>query len=1236
MPADVRATDTLRTRRFRALRVIGAGGMGVVYEAIDEWRGGRVALKTLRTLEAESLVRFKNEFRRLQDIHHPNVVSLGELCEEDGRLFFTMELVDGVHLMQHVRPGSGARPPSPRVWRRADSSGLMAKIASRDPDAPWLRRDGDHFDEAKVRSSFGQLVKALRALHRANKIHRDVKPGNVLVTEAGRVVLVDFGLILDVDRDEDDTQIVGTAHYMAPEQAAGGQVGPEADWYSVGAMLYVALTGFYPFRVPPEQAIDLKQRVRPLRPAELVAEPLPPDLEQLAIDLLERDPTARPGAAEILRRLGVDDDTEPASLAPSGFVGRTGELGVLRAALRDVRRGAAVSLLIEGESGVGKSALLARFLDEQRGATVVLYGRCYERESVPYKAVDEVVDALGQRLARLPHAEVMRILPPDASLLGVAFPTLGRIEAVASATAAREVPDPRENRAQVFAALRELLRRFAARQPLAVAIDDLQWADADGLALLTEILRPPDAPAMLFLATVRSVGVSAIADRLPTARRMPLGPLPNGDAIALANRLLANADRDAPSIGLDALLAEAGGHPLFLDALLRHRLAQGGDAPVRLEDALATRITRLDPHARQLLEVIAVAGRPIPRAVAAHATGIAEGELERLEAALRAQNLARTAGADTIETYHDRIRETVLGRLDPATRRARNAEIGLALEANGSPELEALAAHFREAGDRVRAARYAVRAGDEAAQALAFDRAVELYRAAIELGSCNARALEERLGDALANAGRGAEAAAAYLAATTRDASIAPREALSLRRRAAENYLRSGYFDEGMASLRDVLAGIGMSVPRTPSVALALLLAKRAELRLRGLGMAPRREESVDPDVLERIDVCWSAAKGLGMIDNVRAAYFQTTNVLLALDAGEPYRAARALALEVPFVGVPGSSTRGRAIELLAEADALAHRTGNPHALGLVRLVSGTAFYLVGEFPDAVAELDRAETILRERCTGVAWERASGLTIGLWSRWFTGDLREFCRRVPLAIREAEERGDRYLATNLRSYFTNAHWLIQGDPARARDEAALAIERWSSAGFHLQHMHDMVALAQIALYEGDAREAYRVLDERWAKLEASLSLRMQTARVHVVHLRARAALALAATTTRRRDLLRRRSLLAEVDGAARSLEREDVAWALPLAASLRGASASIRGDAGEALDAMNRAAQGFRAAGMALFAATARKRLGALLGGERGAALSGEATRWMRAQGVVDPDRITRMLAPGFG
>src|SRR5262249_39320326 len=155
--------------------------------------------------------------------------------------------------------------------------------------------------------------------------------------------------------------------------------------YSMGVVLHVALTGSYPFQVAPRLALDLKQRSEAPPVGEL-APWLPADLSSLCADLLRRDPSARPSGAQVLARLGLEGESmeRPPSSRRLEFVGRLRELAALEEALAEARRGRAVTVLIEGESGVGKSALLRRFLERVPGDAQVLAGRCYERESVPY------------------------------------------------------------------------------------------------------------------------------------------------------------------------------------------------------------------------------------------------------------------------------------------------------------------------------------------------------------------------------------------------------------------------------------------------------------------------------------------------------------------------------------------------------------------------------------------------------------------------------------------------------------------------------------------------------------------------------------------------------------------------------------------------------------------------------------------------------------------------------------
>jgi len=1215
---------------YEIVGVLGSGGMGVVYRARDLRRGVTVAVKTMRQADAAAVARFKQEFRALLDVSHPNLVALHQLISDGRQWFIVMEYVEGVTFLDHVRGGAAPGPDGP---------------------GPGPLTGGGR---ERLRRALRGLAGGLAALHGAGKLHRDIKPSNVMVTPQGRVVLMDFGLVTTTGGDSTGGHAVGTAAYMAPEQAAGTRVTAASDWYSVGVMIYEALADRLPFLGHSLQVLMDKQRFEPPPPREFAPD-APEDLGQLCVELLRRDPAARPTSRAVLDRLGVDQaggggggGAQAGHSSQGGelpFVGRGPHLKALADALDDVAGGRTVVVSVHGRSGVGKSALVRAFLEGPACAdrAVVLAGRCYERESVPYKALDSLIDALGRHLRHLPAHEAAALLPRDVGPLVRVFPVLGRVGAVAAAPRrSTEVPDPQELRRRAFAALRELLARLGDRRPLVVVIDDLQWGDPDSLAVLTETLQPPDPPVLLLVACYRSE--EAVADPFlretpgaPRAagldrRELAVGPLAPAEARALAGHLLGAG----PGGRAEAVARESGGNPFFVAELARSATAGGssgetGGAPATLDGVLWSRVVRLPDDARRLLEVVAVSGGPLRPAAAWQCLGRG-GDERPVFALLRAARLVRGAGRaaddERVETYHDRVRETVVAHLSAGELCDCHRRLARVLEAAGGSDPETLGTHYRGGGDDARAGEHFARAAAGAAEALAFERAAALYQLALDLlpaTPVGRPRLLAALAEALANAGRGAEAARAYLAACD-GATVA--DALEHRRRAAMQFLISGHIDLGLDALRDVLAAIGLPLPRTPRRALVSLLWHRALLRVRGLGFRPRDTSEVAPAALTRVDVCWSAGVGLSNVDWIRGADFQSRGLLLALRAGEPYRVARALAVEAAQSATAGRPARTRTARLLGRADALAVESGRPYALGMVALARGVSGYLEGRWRDALSACDGAESVFRDRCTGVAWELDTAHAYALWALSHLGEWAELGRRFPVLVNEARERGDLYAEMNLSTYILSVVRIADDDPGSAREGLRRVAGQWSRDGYHVQHNDLVWAAVQTDLYAGDGRAAWDRITGHWPTLSRSLLMRVQFIRVAMLGLRARCALA-ASTPAGAGPLLR----VAARDAAR--LERERLPWADAQALTVRAGLAALRGRHGGAAAHLREAAARFRGCDMPLCAAAADLRLGAITGGPAGDALAGQAAAWMNSQAVRRPDRVADLFAPGF-
>ncbi len=1229
------------TERFEILRCLGTGAHGVVYEAFDRQQQCRVALKAPTSQGPTVLQLLREEFRGLQEIKHPNVICLGELLEDDGQTILTMELVEGGDFIEHVRSRVGQDPsgqslPPPPGSLDDQSPGSL----------PWCA-----VDEERLRDALLQLALGLVAIHTAGKVHRDLKPSNVRVTFAGRVVILDFGLICNVDESKslESFHLVGTVAYVAPEQAAFGTVGPEADWYSVGIMLYEALTGTVPYKGNTYEIINHKLTFTPPHPNTLVRG-VPDDLDQLCIDLLQFEPERRPTGEQVVQLLQTNRKMAevPGSLSKAPepiFVGREPELAALNAAMDRTRRYEMAAVIVQGESGIGKTALVQRFIRTTLSndpGLVVLSGRSFEREGRAYESMAALITEMCQWFKRIPDGDVLAMLPRGTQLVSDVFPSLNSVQAVQEVPAQSLRADlgPGEQRIRLFAAVRDLFGRVAQAHRIVIVLDDLQWADADSVAMLAEVLREPDAPSLMFVGLLRTDGSGAnkpaLEKLMSTCKpcRLVLECLAAHDSELLISTLT----EVQPSLSSDAARAiatKSGGHPLFIQEFVRFMRAHDAleAEECSLDDVLLARANELDSSAWKLLQLVAIAGRPVEREVISSATWLTSQAFRRRVRALRHANLVETADGPDIPkiwVYHDRTRRAVLERMSADEKKNAHRALAVAMESFRNQSPERLAMHWLEAGVQDRAVRHLLRAAESAEASLAFDHAVELYTTVLRMGGeASSFDVHLKLASALANRGRGADAGQAYLDAAERAEPNVKN--LELKYKAAEQFLRSGHVDQALAVAHVVLRALDVPFAKTPFLALLSALMRRVVVRLRGLHFTPRSQDTISSMELSRVDVCWSLATGLSIVDTIRGADFNVRALLLALRVGEPYRVVRALANEAMYLASSGVGNRTRVQTLLESVGKLEQTLGTAPATAWYRCACGLNDYFAGNFEPAALQLEDAESVLVERCVGMAWEIDSVRYWLLSCLAHAGRWAELSRRVPQVVAESLDRGDLFCATNLRLGVLNATWLVPHQVSEARRVAREASEEWSRNGFQVQHYLSMMSNAQLDLYEGNARDAYENLAVHWPAFARSLIPRVELTRILMVQLRARVALARAYEEKG----TGKRMYLAQAARYAKQVAREKPTCAKPLADLIEAGIRCMAGQTAQAVQHLEAAVLGFDSTGMRMHAAVARRRQGELVGGDEGKSLVLLANVYAAKQCIVNPSCWTAMLAPGF-
>src|SRR5690349_15734457 len=567
------------SNRYDIKSELGRGGMGVVYRASDPLLNRDVAIKLIppTLLNPETEQRFQREAQLVAQMDHPAVVPIYDFGKHDGSLFFVMPVVEGTNLR-------------------------------------WFQRDGAVILGEVIDIGI-QVADALEYSHSRSVTHRDIKPENIMVVrEDGgrlRVRIMDFGLARGAaeSRVTKTGTIAGTLSYMSPEQVSASGIDNRTDIYSLGTVLYEALTGEPPFSGELQSVLYRIVHEIPQPPRTMGAD-ISEELESIILTCIAKEPSKRPQRAsevvESLKRSQTRIHQSDLSksivmtktmmmprVALSPFIGRDKEQAELQKRLNVAMSGECQFVVVSGEPGVGKTRLLDEIENLARARKLlVLHGRTIEQDGAfPYQGFCEAIqeyfrlkDTVSSPHNRLDLSDVA----PDLVSL---FPMLTEISEIrGAATGDSKISQLSgsqgpENRTQVFELLARTITRLAAGKPLILFLEDLHAAEISIEALQYIVRRLGPTPTLI-VGTYRSSEVdnknhpltrmldSFRGDRRFTA--IALGPFSQAE-----HRLFLETLIGGPKLAdnlVEKLYEATEGNPFFTKELVRSLLDSGGIA----------------------------------------------------------------------------------------------------------------------------------------------------------------------------------------------------------------------------------------------------------------------------------------------------------------------------------------------------------------------------------------------------------------------------------------------------------------------------------------------------------------------------------------------------------------------------------------------------------------------------------------------------------------------------------
>ncbi|UCH66450.1 MAG: protein kinase [Ignavibacterium sp.] len=602
---------------YKILDKLGEGGMGVVYKAKDLKLKRDVAIKFLPrfdTINSEARERFKIEAQAAAALNHPNITTIHSIEDNQDDPFIVMEYIEGEDLKK-------------RGKSELHSFKDINQIAI-------------------------QICEGLLAAHEQGIIHRDIKSSNIMLTKKDQVKIMDFGLakISSGTQVTKETQTLGTAAYMSPEQAQGEKVDNQTDIWSFGVVLYEMLTGKLPFPGDYEQAVIFSILNEDPKPVEKTSErQIPDNFKQVVMRCLQKSKEERYSSIEeVLTDLSLEKQQAPISTGidyriefinqssidkEDSFTGREEQLKILYQKFKEIDTTNESTILIYGESGIGKSQLISKAQKEIDSLSInTIRGRClYKEGGLPYhpfvsgikNSISYVNENFIESLIQLSQNRGLNFnnrIPHIKSLLNFSNESVALL-----------------HKEQLWDSVVVMLNILSSEQPLIIILDDLQWADKTTLGLFSFIARNISNLPIMQIGIYRrgSAASDEIIDEehiFESLRRLKidgvacqidLAGLNEEETTEYVNKLF-GSDKVSQNL-INKIYKHTDGLPLFISELvnlLKEKQLVYADGDVwklkedqqlqfvskKIKDIIFQRVSGLDKELNEILEIASCEG----------------------------------------------------------------------------------------------------------------------------------------------------------------------------------------------------------------------------------------------------------------------------------------------------------------------------------------------------------------------------------------------------------------------------------------------------------------------------------------------------------------------------------------------------------------------------------------------------------------------------------------------------